>query len=133
LSVFYLVLVLILTLYPGQILCIGPDLVTKTCDATMYKELCKATLQSSSQADLKGLAQVILKTLLSTATQVQDGIAKSTTDPRLKDCSGQYEVAIDKIKDSQAALDAHRYHDINMWVTAAMTNAGSCNDGFKEI
>ncbi|KAF2309922.1 hypothetical protein GH714_005649 [Hevea brasiliensis] len=50
----------------------------------------------------------------------------------LSDCPEIYQDAIDQLKDSIVALDSKAFNDVNTWVTAAMTDVESCEDGFKE-
>ncbi|KAF8369354.1 hypothetical protein HHK36_032638 [Tetracentron sinense] len=61
---------------------------------------------------------------------------ETETDPYvqqcLNDCSENYLDAIEQIDDSLAALDSKGYNDVNTWVTAAMSDAESCEQGFKD-
>ncbi|KAK9291596.1 hypothetical protein L1049_019545 [Liquidambar formosana] len=151
--------VLLLTLWPYQILATttattattttkataapkSSDLIAKTCGLTMYQDLCKASLYSipnSNQADSRGLAGFTLKLALRNATKISKVITKllhKRLDPVTKkcliDCSENYIGAIHQIKNSIAALDYKGYYDANTWVSAAMTFATSCEDGFGE-
>jgi pectinesterase inhibitor-like protein len=71
-------LVLLVTLWPNQIL--AQNLISSACDHTMYKELCKKTLESDSKSraatNFEGLAKVALKHATSTATQIHDKVTK---------------------------------------------------------
>ncbi|KAA8536812.1 hypothetical protein F0562_029290 [Nyssa sinensis] len=119
------------------------DLINKACDHALYKEFCKASLLSapgSKQANLSGLDIIELKLALSNASNINqfiNGLLKNTSnDPFvrqcLEDCSENYQDAIDQLNNSLAALGSERYNDVNTWVSAAMTDADSCEDGFKE-
>jgi pectinesterase inhibitor-like protein len=120
----------------------GSDLIAKTCERTLYKDLCKASLYSitnSNQADLHGLAGLALKLAARNATNISKDITNllnKNSDPVmqqcLSDCSENYIDAIDQIRDSLAALDSKGYNDANTWVTAAMSDADSCEQGFDD-
>ncbi|RVW97864.1 hypothetical protein CK203_021174 [Vitis vinifera] len=40
--------------------------------------------------------------------------------------------ALDRIEDSLKALESKGYNDVNTWVTAAMADAESCEEGFLD-
>ncbi|KAF6176724.1 hypothetical protein GIB67_031535 [Kingdonia uniflora] len=118
------------------------DLITGTCEHALYKDLCVTSLKSdplSESADLKGLASIALSLATKHTTNMAYHIAEllnDTTDPfiqqSLTDCSESYMDAIDQLEDSAAALDTGAYNDVNMWVSAAMTDAHSCDDLFTQ-
>ncbi|KAG7968450.1 hypothetical protein I3843_08G155400 [Carya illinoinensis] len=74
------------------------DLITSACDGTLYKDLCKKTLQSDPESrgatDIGVLAKVALQ---------------------------------------HTSSQSKKYSDVLTWVSAAMTNSGSCEDGLKEM
>lgn len=140
---FLLPLTLFLTLNPSQVLSAnetGIDLIRKTCDHTLYKSLCMSSLQSdpnSLKTDLKGLATIAINLAKANATDTSEQINKlfnTTTDPFIQDCltdcSENYADAVDQLGNSIAALDSKAYNDVNTWVTAAMTDADTCEEGF---
>lgn len=141
-SVSLFVPLLIITLLPYQNLEARNDLITTTCEKTIYKELCIASLISdneSKRANLQGLGKISLKITLANANEIHDYISellKKNGEPFLqqclKDCSENLQDAILQIKDSVAAIDSKRYHDINAWVAAAMSYGEFCEDGFKD-
>ena len=117
------------------------DLITQTCSKTLYKDLCEKTLRAdpgSNGANVEGLAKIALKAADSSAKTIEKQITnllKTTSDKSVKealeDCSENYDAASEQLGDSLEALDAKHYADVNVWVTAAMTDADSCEDGFQ--
>ncbi|PON42638.1 Pectinesterase inhibitor domain containing protein [Parasponia andersonii] len=117
------------------------DLITQTCSKTLYKDLCEKTLRAdpgSKGAKVEGLAKIALKAAASNAKTIQSQIAsllKTTSDKQVKealeDCSDNYDGASEQLSDSLGALEAKRYADVNVWVTAAMTDGDSCEEGFE--
>ncbi|KAJ9159451.1 hypothetical protein P3X46_024959 [Hevea brasiliensis] len=113
------------------------ELITQTCDKTSYKDLCNSALGSANAADVHSLAKSALG-----ATTLQGGeVTKKMAElmmgkaadvvQTLTDCSQNYNVAMDKIKFATAALEAKVFNDVKVGITTAMTEAQSCEDGFK--
>ena len=117
------------------------DLVTQTCATTRYKDLCENTLRadpSSKTGDIHVLAKIALRAAAKKLKSIQGQIdkqIKSTTDKytlqALNDCAENYDGAGEQISDSLTAIESKRYDDVNIWVTAAMSDADSCEEGFK--
>ncbi|KAJ7973319.1 putative Pectinesterase inhibitor [Quillaja saponaria] len=136
--------VLLLTLWGHQILAAqtNPTLIIQACSLALQKDQCKRILESdpeSKGADIHGLAKIALKQASTSATNLSKQIKQllnKESDRKVKqslnDCSDNYEDIIDKLKDSMAAIDTTSYNDVNTWVTAAMSNAESCEQGFKD-
>ncbi|XP_062143570.1 pectinesterase inhibitor 12-like [Alnus glutinosa] len=135
-------LVLLVTLWPSQIL--AGDLISSACDHTLYKQVCRQTLQSDPESraatSFEVLAKVALKHATSKATQIHDQVTKllngsssAAAKGALTDCDENYEDSIEKLKDSATALASKRYSDVNTWVSAAMSAGDSCDEGFKEV
>ncbi|KAA0050919.1 putative invertase inhibitor [Cucumis melo var. makuwa] len=121
----------------------GNDLITKTCSSTPHVEMCKTILQSSPNskgADLYGLAQIVMNIAASNVSNIYESINQlqngttvdSFLDSCLTDCLESYQDAIDQIEDSVTALEFKAYNDVNTWVSAAMSDAATCDMGFKE-
>ncbi|MCL7030227.1 hypothetical protein MKW94_008579 [Papaver nudicaule] len=119
------------------------DLISKTCGATKYKDLCIKTLsadEDSVEADLAGLASIAIKVAMQngsdTYNYVQQLQKKAEYQPFtqqcLSDCTEHYMDAVDQLEDSLAAIDAQGFNDVSTWVEAAMTDADSCEEGFKD-
>ncbi|KAJ9174945.1 hypothetical protein P3X46_013538 [Hevea brasiliensis] len=135
LSIFFFVLLLAIpTLHAS-------DLITQTCDKTLYKDLCISTLGSTNVKDMQSLAELVLNITSSNGSETQKLIAeilnKSSNNNNfmkiyLRDCSEAYQNAVDQLNKSMAALKSKAFNDLNTWVTAAMSNAESCENGFKE-
>ncbi|XP_038880337.1 putative invertase inhibitor [Benincasa hispida] len=121
----------------------GNDLITKTCSSTPYNDMCKSILLSSPNsngADLYGLAQIVIQiaaenvsNIYESINQLQNGTSvDSFLDDCLTDCLESYQDAIDQIEDSVTALEFKAYNDVKTWVSAAMSDAATCDMGFKE-
>ncbi|KAJ7977908.1 putative Pectinesterase inhibitor [Quillaja saponaria] len=121
------------------------DLIIQVCSRALQKDMCKNILESdpeSKGADIHGLDKIALKTALTNATNINNQINQllnkesDVSDPKveqgLSDCSKNYQDAIDQLEDSLAAIDSKGYNDVNTWVTAAIADAESCEQGFKD-
>merc|ERR1711879_1030068 len=118
------------------------DLISKTCDQTLYKDYCKTVLGAAPESDVKdlpSLTKYALKMASLNGVKIHkkiDQISKSNKDEFIQqcldDCSEIYQDAIDQVEDSTAAVDGKSYNDVNTWVTAAMTDSQTCEDAFKE-
>jgi pectinesterase inhibitor-like protein len=134
-------LVLLLTLWTNQIL--AQNLIISTCDGTLYKDLCKNTLQSDPESraatSVEVLAKVALKHATSTATQIHNQVKqllKSSTKPikvALTDCNEVYEDALEQLDDSSTALITKSYESISTYLSAVMDDADTCDQSFEEV
>ncbi|KAF4347915.1 hypothetical protein G4B88_027668 [Cannabis sativa] len=127
----------------NQIPQIYGDLISDTCGKALYKDVCEKTLRAdpnSRGAKVDGLAKIALKAASSSAKTTQGQITsllKTAKDKAviaaLKDCNENYDGANSQLNDSLKAMVNKRYADVNIWVTAAMTDGDSCEDGFKKV
>ncbi|XP_059435574.1 21 kDa protein-like [Corylus avellana] len=135
-------LVLLVTLLPNQILA-DQNLISSACDHTLYKKLCRKTLESdpesSSATSFEVLSKVALKHATSTATHINSKVTKLLNESSskvvkgaLKDCNENYQDAIEGLTKSSNALASKRYNDVNTWVSAAMSASDSCDQGFQD-
>ncbi|KAH7543004.1 hypothetical protein FEM48_Zijuj02G0136600 [Ziziphus jujuba var. spinosa] len=117
-------------------------LIKKACETSLHKGLCVATLKADTDykgAKLHDLAEIVLKAATSNATALQKEVgqflkerADTSVESALKDCKENYDDAVSQLEKSKKALENKRYNDVNTWVTAAMNDADSCEQGFKE-
>lgn len=117
------------------------DLISQTCAATRFKDVCMKTFSadpSSKSADIHGLARIALNAAAKKSKSIQSKVAKlqaKATDryvvQALKDCAENYDSANEQLADSLTAIEKKRYNDVNTWVSATMSNGESCEDGFK--
>ncbi|KAK3029623.1 hypothetical protein RJ639_037940 [Escallonia herrerae] len=141
------VLMLSLTTLPsGQSSTSAPvkdgDLIAKSCEQTEYPDTCVSDLRAdprSSNADVAGLAQIMLdlsvakaKDILSRIRQLSTG----TTDPVLKQyldgCITQYNSAVPKfLSDAIADLQAKNYPFARTNAGYADTGALNCQSSFR--
>lgn len=96
------------------------------------------TIPTNGGASLDG-AKTALKAATEYGVALQkeiSGMLKSESDTNLKaslkDCNKNYQNAVSQLKNSEDALESKRYNDVNAWVSAAMSDAESCADGFQD-
>ncbi|GLT54431.1 hypothetical protein SLA2020_276300 [Shorea laevis] len=89
-------LVLLVTLWPSQIL--AQNLITSACDHTLYKELCRKTLESDpasrAATNFEGLDKVALKHATSAATQIRSKVTNLLNGSSSKAIKGALKIAI---------------------------------------
>ncbi|KAM7255590.1 hypothetical protein ACFE04_008488 [Oxalis oulophora] len=133
--IYFLSFVLILVAFPN--LCLS-DLVSDTCGRTLYKDLCNSILKNQGATDLTSLGAIALKIANSNGQKVQNQISAlvKTASPEVKkvlsDCSENLNDAIGQVKDSTTALSKKSYGDVLTWMSAALTDADTCVDGFTQ-
>lgn len=120
----------------------GKGLIDKVCKTTRYPDLCTTALSAhpaAASADVHGLANIALEAAATHAKNISAILAQKVTateDPYLlqcySDCSENFLDAKDQLEDSRAALESERYNDVNTWVSAAMSDAESCQGGFND-
>lgn len=120
----------------------GNGLVDKVCKTTRYPDLCTTTLSAhptAASANVHGLANLALEAASTHAKNISAILARKVTateDPYLlqcySDCSENFLDANEQLEDSRAALESDRYNDVNTWVSAAMSDAESCQGGFND-
>ncbi|KDP23457.1 hypothetical protein JCGZ_23290 [Jatropha curcas] len=118
------------------------EIVTQSCEKIPHKDLCLSALGSAPESDvhdLPGLTKFALKMASLNGTELYKKTAElyqTSSDEFVKqcltDCSEVYQDAIDQLEDSMVAIDSKVYDDVTTWVTAAVTDTQSCEDGFKE-
>jgi pectinesterase inhibitor-like protein len=131
---------MLITLWPNQIL--AQNLIITACNKTLYKELCRKTLQNDPESraatSLEVLAKVALKKATSTATQIHDQVKKllkSASKPikaALTDCNELYQDALQQLDDTSTAFITKNY-DISTYVSAAMDDADTCDQSIEEM
>ncbi|GLU07356.1 hypothetical protein SLE2022_243170 [Rubroshorea leprosula] len=119
-------------------------LIANACKNAQYKDLCIQSLQAdeaSKDSDLRGLVLLTIRLAAANGSDTSVHIKMllkdtSALDPVieqcLNDCSDHYLSAIEQLNDSIAALLAGASEDVEIWVEAAISDAESCEDGFKQ-
>ena len=125
----------------------GDDLVTATCKHTLHYQVCVSSLRSvpsSKTCDLKGLAKIALNLstqdgakTLSYVYELKSSAASGTTNNTymsscLSDCADEYLEAIENLQDAAQALANEEYDKVDALVSAAMSDAETCEDGLKD-
>lgn len=128
------------------------DLVTSTCKHTLYFQVCVSSLRSvsgsNSASDPKTLAGIALNLSTTYATKTLSYVCElrsynngtTTTNNNnnsymfrcLSDCEEEYSEAIGNLQDSAEALANGEYDKVDTLVSAAMSDAETCEDGFKD-
>jgi pectinesterase inhibitor-like protein len=134
-------LVLLVTLWTNQIS--AQNLIASTCDRTLYKELCRTTLESDPESraatSLEVLDKVVLKHATLTATQIYKQVktliktAKKPIKVALQDCNEVYQDAVEQLDDSTTALANKSYDIIGTLLSAVMDDADTCDQSFEEV
>ncbi|XP_038698230.1 putative invertase inhibitor [Tripterygium wilfordii] len=122
-----------------------PDLISTACNRTLHQELCISSLRSdprSHSSDLEGLAEIALNIstihgvqTLSYINHLKSNVGGNVSEyvlTCLSDCMEEYSEAIDKLEDSVGALMNRSFDDLVTFVTAAMTDSDTCEEGFEE-
>ncbi|KAJ8626770.1 hypothetical protein MRB53_020077 [Persea americana] len=94
----------------------------------------------STNADLAGLGLIALDLTSLKATRARSHANDLLRNPGsvsgnkqcLQQCLGLYDDAMDTLKRCRSAYNGKRYKDVNIWVSGAMDNSDTCEEGFKE-
>ncbi|BAT76928.1 U1 Pectin methylesterase [Vigna angularis] len=125
----------------------GEDLVTATCKHTLHFQVCNSSLRSvpisGKTSDLRVLAEIALN--LSTAyaaetltcvheLQSNSSAANNIYVSRcLRDCEEEFSEAIENLQHSKEALANGDCDKVDTLISAAMSDAETCEDGFKDL
>ncbi|KAL3819224.1 hypothetical protein ACJIZ3_005129 [Penstemon smallii] len=118
------------------------DLIQKTCKNTKYYDLCVNSLKSdssSSKADCKGLALIMVKVGMANATATSSYLSSQmlsvTNDASMKkvmkECADKYASAYDAFGNSVQDLSVEMYDYAYMDVMAASDYTNACHNAFK--
>ncbi|KAF3780444.1 putative invertase inhibitor [Nymphaea thermarum] len=119
------------------------DLLHQVCSNVTFKDLCISALgsdPSSSTADINKLAvlsvEVAKEHAKATYSYIEHLLNSTAGDPSLQqsltDCSDVYVDIVEQLEDSISAFSEKQYKNINTWVSAAISDVQTCDDGFKE-
>ncbi|XP_058085615.1 putative invertase inhibitor [Magnolia sinica] len=147
---FFVYLLFLFFSHQGQ-LCVGfPGIqfIQETCnkstqiDPVLSYDFCLTSLWAvpeSHTADLRGLGFISLKLATTNATHTKYRVRKLNHQTRdrftkecLKTCLEVYSDAITALKDSIKAFKYNNFEDVDTFVSATMSDAETCEDGFKE-
>jgi pectinesterase inhibitor-like protein len=119
-------------------------LITTTCKHTLHYEVCVSSLRSvpnSETSDLKTLAGIALNLSATHAAKTLSYVyeLKSSSGSNngymshcLSDCAEEYSEALENLQDSGGALVNGDYDGVDNLVSAAMSDAETCEDGFSD-
>jgi pectinesterase inhibitor-like protein len=124
--------------------------IKTACNSTLYPQLCYKSL-SPYASEIKGNPQELCKTALSIALQAARNASSTVSNLRqqktltpyessvIKDCVVNIKDSIDELKQSLQAMDRlsgsdkeFQLSNIKTWVSAALTDENTCNDGLDE-
>ena len=136
-----LVFVLLLTVFPTQILC-QTALIEQACGYTIYKVLCLETLVPDSVAhsarDLRTLAVVSLNHTRNYADEVDykiDGLRDSAKEGPMKqaliNCSKRYYTVVEKLQAAVTSTAQGNTVAAKSRLTEATVNRQQCDQYFK--
>ncbi|XVF50148.1 hypothetical protein PTKIN_Ptkin04bG0072600 [Pterospermum kingtungense] len=119
------------------------------CNVTWYPESCFRALSSFNASAKTGPEAILNLSLQVAITQISNlsSSLKSLNDlhsqPALKDCVTLLDNALSQLNDSVSAmkvasgkelvLTKEKISDIQTWISAAMTDQETCNDGLEEM
>ncbi|KAF5744126.1 pectinesterase inhibitor-like [Tripterygium wilfordii] len=119
------------------------QLIAKVCKQSGN---CTFSLKSnpteSQRADFMGVALIAIRLASDNAVDTSSYIKSLLNDtvdmdPSIEqglfDCSDQYLDAIEQLSNSMAALVDNDYKDLYVWINTAMSDAKSCEEGFKDV
>ncbi|KAG9453005.1 hypothetical protein H6P81_005909 [Aristolochia fimbriata] len=148
-AIFFVLFFCINQAIPSEAARSNGGLVAKTCkkiaadDPAVDYAFCLTSLQSgkhSNTADLRGLGIIASNLARINATRSRrkaQNLKKKATDlydkTRLADCEELFQLAVSSLRDSTRAFRGERYDDANINLSAAMTDAETCDDGFAEM
>ncbi|KAK8710722.1 hypothetical protein V6N13_146035 [Hibiscus sabdariffa] len=119
--------------------------IRTVCNVTRYPESCLAALSSlnaSKSRDPEAFLDLSLRISITRLSNLSSSL-RSLNDlrprPALKDCLTLFDDALSRLNDSVSATKAElgltkeKMSDIQTWISAAMTDQDTCNDGLEEM
>ncbi|KAE8662653.1 Ribosomal protein S4 [Hibiscus syriacus] len=118
------------------------DSISTICNVTRYPESCFAALSplnASKSPDPEAFLHLSLRvsiTHLSNLSSSFSSLNDLHSQPALKDCLTLFDDAINRLNDSVSAMKSQltmeKISDIQTWISSAMTDQDTCNDGLEE-
>lgn len=118
------------------------NLISLICSKSINPPLCLKALKSdprSAQANLRGLGQISIDLAQASAKETSrmiELLAKNTTNRRLKGqyetCTENYDDAISNLDDAKNFLKSDDFESLNVYASAVVTDADTCEDSFVE-
>lgn len=118
--------------------------VASTCKSTLYPEACEAALASvASTASTKEMFDVSVESAKSRARVARD-VAYNMTQPSaqkstsrsqssVNDCLELLDITLDQLDDVLRAKKSSSFHDVQTWLSAALTNQATCSEGLETV
>jgi len=120
------------------------DLISATCNHTLYFEMCVSALRSdprSQTSDLVGLANIALNISIAHGSETLAFLkvlkSNAGNDTQLSgilsECTEEYIEGTENLEEAIHALRIRSFDDMNTLVSTAMTDSDTCEQGFKEM
>ncbi|URE22170.1 pectinesterase [Musa troglodytarum] len=118
--------------------------VASACKSTLYPEACEAALASvASTASTKEMFDVSVETAKGRArvardvaynlTQASTQKSNSRSQSSVNDCLELLDITLDQLDDVLHAKKSSRFHDVQTWLSAALTNQLTCSEGLETV
>lgn len=121
-----------------------PDFISRICNHTIHFEVCNTSLHSvpeSRTADVYNLTRIAINLTIAEGLKIGFNISymldarflPSYGEKSLRDCAELYSDALESLRLASKDLALGSFFDVNLHVTAAMTESSTCEDGFEEL
>lgn len=114
--------------------------IKSVCDKTDQPGLCLSVISPvfNGKTDIPSVVGMLIKAATDQTKQAIATAKKKATDPksnaktksRLKDCEEIYDDALDNFKEAIEALPVHDMGTVDTMLSAAISDYGTCDDGF---
>ncbi|OMO79101.1 Pectinesterase inhibitor [Corchorus olitorius] len=129
------------------------DSIRMICNVTRFPDSCFAAVSASLNASTKPDPVTVLRLSLRSAIAHLSNLSSSLkslndlhSQPALKDCVDLFDDALSRLNDSVSAMNKvmvgsgkelvltkEKISDVQTWISAAMTDQDTCNDGLEEM
>ncbi|KAB2040222.1 hypothetical protein ES319_D02G068000v1 [Gossypium barbadense] len=116
--------------------------IKSLCAKTEYPDLCLTTIAPffNGKTDIASVVEMLIKAGTEQTKQANATATKMAADPKyaddpktisgLKGCYEMYDDALDNMQNAMDAIPVHDIGTIETMVSAAITDYGTCDDGF---
>ncbi|OMO91925.1 Pectinesterase inhibitor [Corchorus capsularis] len=128
------------------------DSIRTICNVTRFPDSCFTAVSASLNASTKPDPVTVLRLSLQSAITHLSNLSSSLkslndlhSEPALKDCVDLFDDALSRLNDSVSAMNKvmcsgketvltkGKTSDVQTWISAAMTDQDTCNDGLEEM
>lgn len=101
------------------------------CGRADYPAICSAAVKG--QKNPYAATQAAIKQLISSTAAAKKWAAKGRKSQELGVCNENYDNALSSLRTSLGNMKTHDKGSFNSYVSAALTDYGTCDDAFSEI